>query len=243
MQMPSLQLTPLSTLFFSAGALLAAALLGGCGVSDGTDASITVTVNDFDTGKPIADTLLCIEVGGAYVATPDPAKGNPSWQHAAITDAGGKAELVLPVDTYGFHSFVEGYLYGTNKQDVDDTEFALTINMNSISPDEPVPLVSDVYLTPTTVEPGGVFGVSVNAAAAADNKPLSEEVLVIVPAMGMCAAMNPPSPGNPGKGYPDGVYKKSLRAPTQPGTYDVWVSVTSEHCVTAPLQKLQLLVQ
>jgi hypothetical protein len=55
--------------------------------------------------------------------------------------------------------------------------------------------------------------------------------------------MDPPSAGTPGVMYPDGIYRKTLTAPSAPGTYDIWISVTSEACVTAPPISMQLQVQ
>jgi hypothetical protein len=219
--------------------LLVLVPLVGCSPGE---ANVIITVKDTATDAPVPGALLGIEAGGAYQPTPDPAKGNPSWQYGAQADGDGRVELVLPTGPYGFHSFAAGYFYGTVTMDVDSDPFELTVNTAPLGAEE-LPSLSDFTIVPATVAPGGSVEVSVNATAAAMDKPLSEEVIVVIPALSACAAMDPPSAGTPGVAYPDGIYRKTFSAPTTPGTYDVWVSVTTEACVTAPPMAMQLLVQ
>jgi hypothetical protein len=216
-----------------------AALLAGCTTDEAT---VRITVQDSETGAPVPGALVGIEVGGAYVPTPDPAKGNPSWTFGGLANDEGVVEIVLDTGLYGFHSFAEEYIYGTNEVEIDGDPFDVTVDTKGFDPAvESVPLAEDFAIEPDTVAPGAEFEVSVTATAV--NIALSEEVLVFLPSEQLCAAMDPPSAGDPGVAYPDGIYRKTVTAPTEPGTYDVYVAVTSEGCITAPPQSLQLTVQ
>jgi len=224
----------------SALALSILATLAGCS-DDPDEATVRVTVLD-SNDAPVPGALLGIEEGGAYQHTPDPAKGNPSWSYGAQAGANGQAQLTLPTGTYGFHSFVAGYYYGTSEVEIDSDPHEVTVKTRLLD-GQMVPTVTDFALDPPAVAAGGSVTISVNAAAAAADQPLSEEVIVVIPALSICAAMDPPSAGMPGVAYPDGVYTKTLTAPSEPGSYEVWISVTSEGCVTAPPISMQLQVQ
>lgn len=224
------------------------ALAAGCGskVDQPPPRAVTVSgrVLDAKTSAAMPGVPIGVELGGHYVSNPDPSKANLAYQRGAVTDALGKYTLVLQPGNgkFGFHSFMPGYRYGTEGLET-ATDVTFDIKMEPNTTEAP-PTLTGARLEPAQVAPGGAFEVLVTAKAAAGGKdPLSEEVLVIEPTMAMSAALDPPSKGVQGTGFPDGEWKRSLKAPGAAGTYVYHLSATSEGCIVSEIVKLELVVK
>jgi len=190
------------------------------------------TVVDGATGAHLANALVAVEVGGLYVPNADVSRGNPSYRLAATTGADGTFDLAAPGGDAGVHAFINGYYYGSQKVTVNGAT-TFMVNAEPGAPAAARPALTAFTVDPPTAAPGGSVTVRVTATAASDKHPLSEEVLLISSAEGWSAAMDPPSPGVQGKGYPNGDYHHAFTAPKQPGTYTYVVTATTETCVSS----------
>ena len=203
-----------------------------------TPVVVSGRVTDAATKKPLAGAVIAVEIGGHYVTNPDPSKANPSYQRGTVTDEQGSYSLTLPGPSLGFHSFVKGFKYGTDGVEGSGTA---TLDLSMEPAKEPPPTLTGATLTPTTVAPGGALTISVTAAKAPGSKdPLSEEVLVVEPINTMSAALDPPSAGVQGTGYPDGVWRRALVAPMARGHYVYYLTVTTEGCVVGDVVQLPI---
>lgn len=204
---------------------------------------ITVTgrVVDATTGLALAHVPIAVEIGGHYVTNPDPSKGNPSYQRGTVTDDRGTYTLHLISGSLGFHSFLDKYHYGTQGLSADgDVQFDIPMEERTI---ESPPTLTNARLEPARVYGGGSFTIKVTAAAPSPKDPLSEEVIVVEATTSMSAALDPPSPGVQGRGFPDGEWSRRLTAPSSPGTYVYYLSATTEGCIVSDLALLKLEVQ
>jgi hypothetical protein len=130
------------------------------------------------------------------------------------------------------------------------------------------PIVTDVKVTPNPVPHGASFVLSANARAQAGPTsphpdPMSDEVIFVeLPgqtptseALPMaCGELDPPSPGNPGGVFPDGIYSRTLPAPTSDATgkpctpavpckYTYYVVSSTQGCVTSQSQSVTVQIQ
>ena len=230
--------------FCVVGAL--ALLVAGCGSDDEGGPGITGKVVDSVTGQPLGGAVFAIEKDGTYVKNDDTSKGNPSYTWGGRAAADGTFTIQLPPGVAGLHVFAEGHRYFPKTIQVqDDTalnEEAITPEPNLAS-DVP-PALTDAAFEPSTVAPSGEVHLSVMAAAADPvEAPLSEEVLVVFPEATFSKALDPPSPGQQGFGYPDGLYQTTLTAPSTPGSYSYYLVVSAENCVIGPILTATLSVQ
>lgn len=185
---------------------------------------------DGKTGAPLAGSLVFVELCGLYTDNPDPSKGHPNYKFGSIADQNGKFEVSVPRGAAGLHTFLPGYRYGFTS--VDDTGVPITeLKVEPLLPADQRPSLTGFTATPTTAAPGQEIIFAVDARAATPKDPLSEEVLLLESTTSVARALDPPSRGVPGKGYPDGVWSTKLAAPNAPGTYTYHVGVTSEGCV------------
>jgi hypothetical protein len=205
-----------------------------------TNPTVTVTghVLDAKTKAPLPHVPIAIEIGGHYVTNPDTSKGNPSYQRGTVTDDAGAYAILLPSGSLGFHSFLDKYRYGTDGLSATtDAAFDLTMELRDT---ELPPTLTNARVEPAQVSPGGSFAIKVTAAAATPTDPLSEEVIVVEATTTMSAALDPPSAGVQGKGFPDGEWSRTLTAPTYAGTYTYYLSATTEGCIVSDLALLKL---
>jgi hypothetical protein len=206
------------------------------------EAELRIKVIDARSRAPLVGTLISIEKGGIYVSNPDPSRGNPSFVYGALIGDEGTFSLMLPTDELGVHSFAPGHYYGARRVELDQ-DLGITINMEAFQANELAPTISNAQLDPATVAPGADFTVSADVAHGDANDPLSEEVIVTFPAELRSRALDPPSPGIQGTAFPDGVWRATLTAPSQAGSYVYYLSATSEGCVTSDIVALTLEVQ
>jgi hypothetical protein len=234
--------------------MLALGLASGCGgdeAADATPGAVRATVLDSQTQGALAGAVAAIEQGTIYAKNPDPTKGNPSYVWGARADASGVFSLELPPGEHGFHVFADGYRYGPKRSEVSPGQTAeITFQLEPEGAIDVQPLVTDVTLTPASVQPGGMFTVEAMVAAG-DGEPsskISEEVLLIAPHAGTGATLDPPAPGcsdgsSEPLGCPDGIFRRTFTAPMEPGAYSYWFVVSSEACVTSDAVELTLTVQ
>lgn len=228
--------------YFSAlrGSSLVAALAAtGCA----TQVELDITLVDRETKAPLPNALISVEVGGIYVKNDDTSLGSPAYQYGGKADAAGKVRLSVPDDQLGFHVFAEGYRYRPYRVEGDEV-LAHTIEVSPQLPEDRPPTVADVKLEPATVAAGGTFTISATVNAAdPSGDPLSDETLAILEDGDFSVALDPPSAGVQGVGFPDGFYKKQLEAPAAPGKYTYFIVATSELCITSAPQSVVLTVQ
>ena len=224
-------------------------LLAACGLPEAKLAnSCTGTTGHLkgqvmsSAGQPLGQVLIAIERGGLYLFNPNTSKGNPSYRYSAQTDTSGYFDVVLPCDPLdlGLHAYQDGYKYGSRTARVGDNTL---VTAPPLKPGESLPSLSGTTLSPTTVAAGGVVTVETMAAAAASSDPLSEEVLLFEPTQAWSKALDPPSAGRQGAGFPDGKWRTTFIAPALPGTYTYSLIATSEACVGSPRVALTLTVQ
>ncbi|MBK7582948.1 MAG: hypothetical protein IPI67_22480 [Myxococcales bacterium] len=185
--------------------------------------------------KPMAGALIAIETGGLYVTNPDPSQASPSYKYGGRAGDDGTLIMTLPTDTIGVHSFATGYYYGSRLVPFDQ-DLGITINMEPFrTPFPPLPTITNPTLSAVSVAPGAEFTISCEVKAGEAADPLSDEVIVTIPAENRALALAPPSAGVQGKGYPDGTWSLQLVAPGEPGSYEYFLSATSEGCVTGDL--------
>ncbi len=233
LERPIARLAPLCV-----GLTLAAALALGC---DG-ESKLALTFVDADTNEPIPHALVSGEVGGIYVKNDDTSKGSPAYELGGRADENGKLTLVVPNDQIGLHAFADGYRYAPRKAE-GGTDTELTIAIRRQLPEDFVPTLTAASIDPPSVAPGGSFTITVTAAAGSPDDPLSDETLAILDGGDFSVALDPPSAGVQGVGFPDGVYQKKLEAPAEPGLYVYYLVATSEHCVTSDAVALELTVR
>jgi len=194
-----------------------------------------IDTSDPKSPKPMSGGLVAIETGGMYVTNPDPSRGSPAYKYGARASDEGTVIMTLPTDTIGVHGFATGYYYGARLLTFDQ-ELGITINMRPYRPPIPaLPTVTNATIAPATAAPGGEFTISCDVQAGDPDDPLSDEVVVMIPAELRARALDPPSAGVQGVGFPDGTWSTQLVAPDEPGSYEYYLSVTSEGCVTGDI--------
>jgi len=219
---------------------LGVALIGlwcgaGCGEVDSATAdgrSLRARVVDADSGAPLGGALVSIELGGIYLGNPDTSKGNPHYAIGGRADPDGRFNIPVPDEELGLHVFHDDYLYAPWRIDQGD-DFGPVIKAERRRAVLMKPTVSNARAEPSVVDAGGRFRMTADVAAATSDDPLSDETLVIEPTTFFTAALDPPSAGEQGVGFPDGTYSRELDAPAKSGTYEYFVVATSEGCVTS----------
>lgn len=224
----------------SAWLLFAMALTACAGTPD--EAELRIKVVGASTHEPLGQALVSIERGGLYVSNPDPSVGSPAYVYGAVVGDDGTVRMTLPTDDLGVHTFYAGHYYGSRKVELDQ-DLGITINMESFQNDETPPSLENATLEPAVVGPGDDFSVSADVATGDPDDPLSDEVVVVLADQVFSRALDPPSEGTQGKGFPDGLWQTTLTAPDEPGTYDYHLAATTEHCVTSDPVTLTLEVQ
>lgn len=223
--------------------LLALALVAGCyGNSSPVPTTITLTLVDGVTKKPLTSSLVAVEVGGRYLPIPDTSKGNPNYTLSAATGPDGTLTLRVPSGPLGLHTFQNGYFYGT--MDIDPyTQNGATVMVEPLGAMDVKPTVTNFAASTAQVAAGGTLDFSATVTHGAAGDPLSDEVLLIEPTQNFVRALDPPSAGSQGKGYPDGLWKTSFAAPKTPGTYTYSLVVSSELCVVSDAVSTKVVVQ
>jgi hypothetical protein len=187
-------------------------------------------VVDGKTGAPLKGSLVFVELCGLYTDNPDPSKGNPNYRFGTIVGDDGRFMVEVPRGAAGLHTFQPGYRYGFSP--IEDTgSTGLELKVEPLLPADQRPMLTDFKATPTAAAPGQEITFTVTARAATPKDPLSEEVLLLEPTSAVARALDPPSRGVQGKGYPDGVWSIKLAAPSAPGAYTYNVGVTTEGCI------------
>ncbi len=223
--------------------LVSLLIAGGCGNKAPESAMFRGRLLDADTQKPVAGAYVAIEVGGHYRDYSDRTKGSPWWQIGAITAADGSFTATVPGGDIGVHTFINGYLYGTQKVEIGSDTVDATITTAKIPAGSAKPTLKDAKLEPLTIAPGGKVQVSVTATKGNDRDPLSDEIVLVQPETAMALQLDPPSASTKGVMSPDGLYKKTFTAPSKPGTYVYGLSATTEACVTGDIVTLTLEVK
>lgn len=210
-------------------------------------------VDGKNNDKLLAGSLVFVELCGLYTDNPDPSKGHPNYRFGTIVGDDGKFSVDVPKGAAGIHTFLPGYRYGF--MPIDDTSASgLELKVEPLLPADQRPVLSDFKATATTVSPGQEITFSVNVRAATAKDPLSEEVLLLEKEKSVARApdeketqraraLDPPSRGVQGKGYPDGVWSTKLAAPMKPGTYTYHVGATTEGCIVGENLTLDVVVQ
>jgi hypothetical protein len=148
----------------------------------------------------------------------------------------------------GVHAFADGHYYGARELDLDQ-DLGITVNIERFQRGEAPPTIADALLEPATVARGEPFTIVAQVtqgdSGAPDHRadPLSEEVIVTDPVGQRSRALDPPSAGVQGVAFPDGEWSTTLRAPSETGSYDYYLTATSEGCVTSDATVLTLVVQ
>jgi hypothetical protein len=189
---------------------------------------------------PLAQALLAIEAGGIYLSNPDPSKGNPSYQYSTVTDANGMFDITLPCNKVGIHAYLDGYRYGAALSEVGKST---TVTAEAFLPQDKAPNISSPSISPALAAPGAAVSVDATVAASDPRDPLSEEVLLFEPVHSFAKALDPPSPGVQGKGFPDGRWRTFFPAPDEPGSYTYFLVATSENCLASNRVPLTLTVR
>lgn len=199
-------------------------------------------VDGKNNDKPLAGSLVFVELCGLYTENPDPSKGHPNYRFGTIVNDDGTFTVDVPKGAAGIHTFLPGYRYGF--MPIEDTGAAgLVLRVEPLLPADQRPVVSDFKVTATSVAPGQEITFSVNVRAATPKDPLSEEVLLVEKTTSVARALDPPSRGVEGKAYPDGVWSTKLAAPTMPGTFTYHVGATTEGCIVGENLTLDVVVK
>jgi hypothetical protein len=191
-------------------------------------------VRDRTTKAPLPATLLSIEVGGLYRPFDDTSKASPFYAYGGLTAADGMFDVELPPGRVGVHAFTDGYVCG-GRLIVDDLTHFVTIEETTLpaSLNGSRPSVTSFSAVPGVVVAGApiTLQADVAAGAATPPDPLSDEVLVIEPSTFWSGELDPPSKGDPSRGYPDGRYSRQIASPTAPGAYTYHLVTMSQGCV------------
>lgn len=215
----------------------------GC-TADDDGSNLVVTVLDAKSEEPLPNALMVVEEGGIYIKNADPSKGSPAYQYGGRADAEGIFRLTLPAGDKGLHIFAAGHRYAPAKVTIEQSD--VTTKEVLASPELPAdqaPTISNVTIDPASASPGAQITLSATATAASAADPLSDETLAILAERAFSIALDPPSAGVQGVGFPDGLYTKTFAAPDAPGQYSYFVVATSEGCITSTPVSVTLTVQ
>jgi hypothetical protein len=233
--------------------------VGGQGVSlkmiqGNLDCKSTVDRVANDLTKVDASTLDADMVAATAPCNPD---AGPDAQPPALS----------PLCTWANDTLAEGKACGGGDGGKPKHPGYLEIPVVTIGPElqSSRPIVTDVT-APKIVEAGAPFVLSAHAQAGAPKDPMSDEVLFVElpgtnPTSGpmpmACGELDPPSPGVPGGAFPDGVWTRTLTAPTNDGltitpsgvgkpcspaapcTYTYYVVSSTQGCVTSQVSQAQ----
>ncbi|MFO0674576.1 MAG: hypothetical protein U0235_34010 [Polyangiaceae bacterium] len=211
------------------------------GASDGGLVPLRGALTDGKTKAPLGDSLVFVEVHGLYNKNPDTTKAHPDYLYATATKPDGTFEVMTPPGLTGLHTFQNGYRYGSHRVE-DAVAGAGTFDVEPLLPADVKPVPSDFKVEPTKVAPGGSLKFSVTMKASSDKDPISEEVLIAELSNQWARALDPPPGGVPGKSA-DGVWSRTVTAPTKPGKYTYILAVSSELCITSDKVSLDVTVE
>ena len=203
-----------------------------CAQQTAPPAPLSGRVIDNKTKQPVGGVHVFVELCGLYTENADPSKGHPNYRYGAETLADGSFSLNVPAGALGLHAFQAGYRYGPLNVP-DRAAPNLEIAMEPFLTADEEPKVA-AFSASTLVAAAGTpvtFSADVRTSRPTVD-PLSEEVLILEPSTHAAIAMDPPSPGVQGKGFPDGIWKATLNAPKTPGKYVFVLSVSTEQCIT-----------
>ncbi len=225
------------------GCFLGSADSGGTGPT-----VVTMQLVDGKTRQPMTSSLVAIEVGGRYLPIADTSKGNPHYTLSGVTDSNGKLTLRVPGGPLGVHSFQDNYFYGTDVVDPYTHPNDAIILVETLGPLDAKPMVGSFIASATKVAPGGAldFSAQVTQATFADptkKDPISDEVLLVEPTTHFARALDPPTAGVQGTGFPDGAWRTSVSAPSTAGKYTYSLVVSSEGCVVSDRKSIDVIVQ
>jgi len=226
--------------------IASAVLVAGCGSDDSTgQGPVRLTLVDAASNAALPGALAAVEEGGIYIANPDTSKGSSAYVYGARADEQGILVIDLPEGDKGFHIFAEGHRYAPAHFPVGDPEIEIerTVTVAPLLPEDQLPTISDAAIEPSQAGPGDEVTVTAMVAAAHAEDPLSDETLAILPEQEWSAALDPPSPGEQGVGFPDGLYSKTFRAPDAAGTYVYALVATTEGCITSKAASVTLEVR
>jgi hypothetical protein len=182
-----------------------------------------------DGGAPIPDTIVTVEMGGAYVTYNDSTRATPYYQFGGVTNDAGMFDIPVPDEQLGTHTFADGFQYGVGQTIAVPSEGGFRLIKNTrIAPAlaGQIPTASGFVASKTlggapitAVAPGEKFYLSATLTRGdAGIDPLSDEIIVAEPAYHWIRVLNPPSAGYLGalKEFPDGRYWLEVRAPSAP---------------------------
>ncbi len=207
---------------------------------DGGVVHVTGTVTDVQDGTPIASAMIAVEYGGTYVAWCDLAHASPYYVFGAVTDATGSFSMDVRAGALGFHSFANGYYYSRASLDT-STGTTVALTMGHLPSGQAAPTITNVGFDQPTVTAGSAVVFSATLATWSPTDPLSDENLVVEATRSWGVELDPPSQGQKDN-FPDGVWKRSFSAPSQPGVYTYWFSATTAGCITSNLASATLTV-
>ncbi|AKT41481.1 uncharacterized protein CMC5_056890 [Chondromyces crocatus] len=224
-----------------------AALLAGC-ESNASIGVIQVAALGA-SGEPLAGALAAIEEGGLFV---------PAYVYGAQagTEPTGEEEIpptpgyfttVLPRGPKGIHIFAEGYqvassefMLAPKETEVEEVEVRATPMPEGAAR----PATENAVFSPSSVTPGNTTTLTVDVTAAEED-PISAQVLAIQPGEGLAAAFGPPVPEEEGaEAVPaNGTWSATLSAPVERGSYVYYVVAASENRMLAPIITATLIVE
>lgn len=228
---------------FSVAALVLVACGGGSPAAPGTGAgAITTgdgrvhlagTVRDGKTGAPVSKSLVVVEIGGPYRPYPDSTKASPFYQFSGITADDGTFDILVPPVQIAIHSYSNDYHYGNGLEVTDPSAAGIAISQSPMDPArEKKPTVTG-FTAPQSVQAGADLTFQAMVAHGNDTDPLSDEVIVFEPLGFWAAELDPPGGRLANNGFPDGLWKRTIKAPTTPGDYTYYLHATSEQCVNS----------
>lgn len=232
---------PWSVALRTVGLMVLTLAATGCGGTP-KQAELRIKILNASTQAPLDGALISIEKGGIYVNNPDPSLGSPAYVYGATAGNDGTVRMMLPTAKLGVHTFYAGHYYGSRLVQFDQ-DLGITVNMEAFQNDETPPALDNAALDPSVVAAGEEFTVSADVTRGDPDDPLSDEVVVVFADEHFSRALDPPSAGVQGVGFPDGTWQTTLTAPDNPGSYDYHLAATSEHCVTSDPITLTLEVE
>ena len=215
-----------------------------CGQESEALAPLRGKVVDVD-GKPIAGSLVFVELCGLYTANPNKALAHPNYRYGAIAGADGSFEVSVPRGPVGLHTFKPGFRYGSLEV-ADSTAPDVLVRTAALLPNDPVPKVAGFESTAPSVAPRAEIPFRAQVTASSPKDPISEEVLVLDPRTGVARAFNPPFRRTNDAflaGFPSGTWTAAMPAPAAPGEYEYIFGFTSEHCIVGDIMTTRVTVR
>jgi hypothetical protein len=211
------------------------------------------------SGAPIV-ALVAIEVGGLNQENPgavgpdgavEPTlRIDPFYQYGARTDEAGAFSLEVPDEKLGIHVYASGFYCGMpDAGAIDPSSGArVVVRPQPLAAEDggappAQPTITGFTVTPAVIAPGGTLTMAAEVDAInPEHDPLSEQVLAIEPISNWAGIFAPPTPNDPGKGSPNGVYSRLVLAPLAPGEYVYYLVAATEACVVSEAATAKVLV-